>query len=175
MALIVERSKVFKDVRIFKPEVHEDHRGENVECYNDAEYQKHFPEPIEWKCDTFSVSRSNVLRGLHGDKVTWKLVQCLQGKVLLTICDCNPESPTYKLSEQFYLTEKNRKQVLIPPFFANGHLVIDRAIFSYKQSTYYQHQNQFTVNWNLFDWPDRWPKLSKRDSQGPFLEFQDRK
>ena len=46
--------------------------------------------------------------------------------------------------------DKNRNQILIPPGFANGHLVMsDFGIFSYKQSTLYGGASeQFTVKWN---------------------------
>jgi len=43
----------------------------------------------------------------------------------------------------------NRLQVLVPPKFGNGHLVLsDVAVFHYKQSSYYNRAGQFTILWN---------------------------
>jgi len=69
----------------------------------------------------------------------------------------------------FSINDKNRNQILIPPGFANGHLVMsDFGIFSYKQSTLYGGPgSQFTVKWNdpklNIPWPIDNPILSSRD------------
>jgi dTDP-4-dehydrorhamnose 3,5-epimerase len=68
----------------------------------------------------------------------------------------------------FVLSEQNRQQVLIPPKFGNGHVVLsDQAIFHYKQSTYYNREGQFTLLWNdptlNISWPVSDPILSDRD------------
>jgi dTDP-4-dehydrorhamnose 3,5-epimerase len=70
--------------------------------------------------------------------------------------------------ETFELSEENHLQVLIPPKFGNGHLVLsDQAIFHYKQSTYYNRVGQFTLMWDdprlNIPWPVKNPILSKRD------------
>jgi len=72
------------------------------------------------------------------------------------------------------LNEKNYRQVLVPPGCANGHLVMsDRAIFHYKQSTYYS-KNQFTIRWNDPQygiwWPVCTPILSRRDEVGHYVD-----
>ena len=59
--------------------------------------------------------------------------------------------------------------VLIPPKFGNGHVVLTKkAIFHYKQSTYYDKKSQFTIKWNdkfyKFKWPIKKPITSIRDS-----------
>ena len=69
------------------------------------------------------------------------------------------------------MSDKNRLQVLIPPKFGNGHLVLsEMAIFHYKQSTYYNQKGQFTYVWNDpkldIRWPIKDPILSKRDETG---------
>jgi dTDP-4-dehydrorhamnose 3,5-epimerase len=80
-----------------------------------------------------------------------------------------PESRTYLKHELFSINDKNRNQILIPPGFANGHLVMsDFGIFSYKQSTLYGGASkQFTVRWDDpkvgIEWPINNPILSSRD------------
>ena len=70
--------------------------------------------------------------------------------------------------QSFYLSDVNRKQVLIPPMHGNGHLVLsDLAIFHYKQTTEYNREGQFTIKWDdpeyNIKWPVKNPILSKRD------------
>ncbi|MFM2388097.1 MAG: dTDP-4-dehydrorhamnose 3,5-epimerase [Bacteroidota bacterium] len=165
-------SSKIKDLVIITPEVFHDFRGEYVETFNLEVYQQfkdYDGSPIQWVEDDISMSRQHVLRGLHGDSKTWKLIQCLMGDFYYMVVDMRKDSPTYLNWESFTLNEKNRKQVLVPAGCANGHLVMsDRCIFSYKQSQYYSGmQNQFTVRWNdpalkLF-WPIDNPIVSERD------------
>lgn len=150
----------------------EDHRGIYVETYNEEAYTAAgLPHFIQ---DDYSMSGRHVLRGLHGDQETWKLVSCLLGELYFVVLDCRPESPDHGKWQSFILSERNNRQVLVPPGFANGHLVLsDRGIFHYKQTTYFS-RNQFTVRWNdpKFDiwWPVKSPILSRRDDAGHYVE-----
>lgn len=165
-------SDKIKGLKIIQPKVFYDFRGEVLESFSEDSYifQDMDGHPIQFVEDDFSVSNQNVLRGLHGDSKTWKLLQCLSGQIYLVVVDMRKDSPTYLNWEAFTLNEKNRIQVLVPAGCANGHLVIsERCIFSYKQSQYYSGmQKQFTVRWNdpklnIF-WPVHNPVLSERDS-----------
>ena len=42
---------------------------------------------VEFKHDRYSKSHEGVLRGLHYDDKTWKLVSCLHGKIYLVVLD----------------------------------------------------------------------------------------
>jgi dTDP-4-dehydrorhamnose 3,5-epimerase len=119
--------------------------------------------------DDISTSYRNVLRGIHGDSKTWKLVSCLKGSFYLVVVNNDSSSLQFGKWEGFTLSDVNRKQVLIPPKFGNGHLVLsESAIFHYKQTTDYDRKGQFTLLWNdpEFDiwWPTDNPILSRRDS-----------
>jgi dTDP-4-dehydrorhamnose 3,5-epimerase len=109
-----------------------------------------------------------VLRGIHGDGVTWKLISCLHGKFYLVVLNFDRESRQFGQWEGFVLSDRNRLQVLVPPKFGNGHLVLsEAAIFHYKQSAYYNREGQFTCRWddprfNIW-WPTKQPLISQRD------------
>lgn len=154
-------------VVIRPPTIYEDFRGTYVETYNEELYQK-AGIPVRFVQDDISVSAHHVLRGIHGDGVTWKLVSCLHGKFYLAVVNWDETSPQFGKWESFVLSDQNRLQVLIPPKFGNGHLVLsDTAIFHYKQSAYYDRAGQFTLKWNdpklnIF-WPVQNPILSPRD------------
>ena len=151
---------------LIHPKISYDHRGEYVSTYSKYDYESVFN--VQFVEDDISVSRQNVLRGLHGDNKTWKLIQCLYGSIILAVVDCRNDKFTHQL---FHLNDKNRTQVLIPPSCANGHYVLsDTAIFSYKQSQYYSGSDgQFTIryddpriniNWGMKNFN---PIISERD------------
>jgi dTDP-4-dehydrorhamnose 3,5-epimerase len=145
-----------------------DHRGRYLELYNLREYKK-AGLSVYFLQDDVSISQKNVLRGIHGDANTWKLVSCLYGSIHLIVVNNDGSSSEFGKWESFVIDENNRFQVLIPPMFGNGHYVLSNvAIFHYKQSTYYGDNPQFTISWNSpnygFDWPCKNPILSKRDS-----------
>lgn len=153
------------------PDVFEDFRGEFVETYNEKLYRDQGID-VQFIQDDLSISTRNVLRGIHGDEVTWKLVSCAHGRVYLVVVDCRAESSTFGRWESFILSDRRRSQVLIPPGYGNGHLVLsDVAIFTYKQSAYYDRAGQFSYRWDDKRFGIRWlikdPILSRRDDQGP--------
>ncbi len=164
----VEKTKLDGVLQITPPTLFEDWRGEYVETYNEHLYREHGIE-VQFVQDDISVSDRHVLRGLHGDAITWKLISCLYGKFYLVVVNNDPESPQYRQWASFVLSDANRKQVLIPPKFGNGHLVLsDKAIFHYKQNTYYDRAGQFTLLWNDPElnlwWPVPNPLVSRRDA-----------
>jgi len=164
----VEKTKLDGVLQITPPTLFEDWRGEYVETYNEQLYREQGID-VQFVQDDISVSDRHVLRGLHGDANTWKLISCLYGKFYLVVVNNDPESPQYRQWASFVLSDANRKQVLIPPKFGNGHLVLsDKAIFHYKQNTYYDRAGQFTLLWNDPEldlwWPTANPLVSRRDA-----------
>jgi len=153
---------------ITPPTNFEDFRGSYIEIYNQRAYHQAGLKEAFIQ-DDISTSRKNVLRGVHGDATTWKLISCLYGAFYLVVVNNDPSSLEFKKWEAFTLSDQNRKQILIPPKFGNGHLVLtDIAIFHYKQTTEYDRSGQFTIIWNDPDyglwWPVKQPILSIRDS-----------
>ena len=160
-------------VLLIKPPIFEDFRGEYVETYNLDEYRD---KGIAYNFvqDDISISSRNVLRGIHGDSKTWKLISCLFGKFYFVVVNCDTESPNFGKWQSFTLSDKNRWQVLVPPKHGNGHIVMsDMTIFHYKQTTYYNPRGQFTYAWNdarlNIWWPIKNPIVSRRDEEGRFV------
>lgn len=149
-----------------------DHRGEYLETYNEKLYKDN-GVGIKFVQDDLSVSKKNVLRGIHGDFKTWKLISCLYGRFYFVVVNCKIKSKNFGKWQSFILSDKERVQVLVPPGYGNAHLVLsDKTIFHYKQSTYYERKRQFTYKWNdprfNISWPINNPILSKRDQSGHF-------
>lgn len=165
--LQVTRTTLDGVLLITPPTVFEDFRGSYVETYNEKLYAE-AGITIKFVQDDISTSRRNVLRGIHGDLETWKLISCFHGEFYLVVLNYDSNSPQFGRWEGFTLSDRNRLQVLVPPKFGNGHAVLsESAIFHYKQSTYYNRATQFTVLWNdsrfKIRWPIEKPILSSRD------------
>ena len=163
----VTKTKLDSVLIIKPPTVFEDFRGTYVELFNEELY-KESGISVRFVQDDISVSSRNVLRGIHGDAVTWKLISCLHGKFYLVVVNWDETSPQYRQWAAFTLSDQNRIQVLVPPKFGNGHIVLSEfAIFHYKQSSYYNRPGQFTILWNNPElniwWPIKHPVLSRRD------------
>ena len=161
-----EKTKLDK-VLLITLDPFEDFRGQYVETYNEKFYKKNGVD-IEFVQDDIAVSSKNVLRGIHGDLETWKLISCLYGKIYVVVVNCDTKSKDFGKWQSFILSDANRKQVLIPSKHGNSYLTLsDMSIFHYKQSTYYNRSKQFTYKWNdprfKIRWPIKNPILSQRD------------
>jgi len=153
---------------LVKPDIFEDSRGSFTETYNREFYFKN-GIAIDFVADDYSVSRKNVLRGLHGDAKTWKLIDCAYGEIYFVVLNFDEASPQYGKWEEFTLSAKNRWQVLVPPKFANGYVALTETItLHYKQSEYYNREGQFSVRYDdprfNIKWPIENPILSPRDA-----------
>lgn len=175
MAIIVEKSKL-DGVLLIKPSIFNDHRGTYVEIFNIIDYNKN-DIIIKFVRDDISTSKKNVLRGIHYDKKTWKLIQCMHGKMFFVVVDMRTTSKQYLQWVSFDLDSIARNQVLVPPGFGNGHLVVsDECIFHYKMSEYYHPENEQILRWddpqvNIL-WPIGNPILSHKDETAPFLKVR---
>ncbi|HEY4162030.1 MAG TPA: dTDP-4-dehydrorhamnose 3,5-epimerase family protein [Dongiaceae bacterium] len=167
-SLRVDKTELDGVLVIHPPTQFEDFRGNYIETYNETLYREagiadHFVQ------DDYSTSTRHVLRGIHGDATTVKLVSCVFGKLYLVVVNNDPESPQYRRWKSFTLSDRNHLQVYIPAKFGNSFLVMsDIAIFHYKQTSAYNRAGQFTIKWNdpayKFWWPVDRPILSERDS-----------
>jgi dTDP-4-dehydrorhamnose 3,5-epimerase len=161
----IKTSKVFPEVKIFQPDSWFDYRGEMWTFWEST-----YDTPKE-KISKFTRSRKDVLRGLHGDDVTWKHITCVWGEIYLVVVDNRPESENYLKWDSFIISERNHLSVLVPPGFANGHLCLsEECLFHYTQSypeDYVDWMNQDTLKWDdpriRINWPIDNPILNWRD------------
>lgn len=154
-------------VRLLVPEVFTDHRGRYVELFDSRTFARECGD-VQFVQDDVAVSHRHVLRGLHGDHETTKLVSVLHGTGHALIADNRPDSPTYRRWQAFTLSGENRHQLLLPPGIGNSILALtEPVVYWYKQSTHYVPGRQFTIRWDDpewgFEWPIRDPILSARD------------
>jgi len=173
MTLKVQSTKLF-GVKLLQPSKFEDHRGSYVELYDTETFSEATEEDINFVQDDISISRKDVLRGLHGDTRTTKLVTVLNGTGYALIADNREDSPTYGKWQSFILSGENRNQLLLPPGIGNSILALsDEIVYYYKQNTHFVEGSQFTIKWNdpkwNFWWPVKNPILSMRDERGEYV------
>ena len=151
-----------KDIQVKTPDVHTDYRGDLWTLWkNDGQYNH----------DKVSTSRKNVIRGIHGDFKSTKLVTCLYGELYFVVVDNRKDSPTYLQWDHIILDDRSRNQVLLPPGVGNGFCVLShKSVFHYKWSypgKYPDVKDQFTIRWDNpslnINWPINFPILSSRD------------
>ncbi len=166
----IEESSKIKGIRVITPTIHKDERGTIWTSFL-KEIEEIIPDNKGFNHDKFSQSKKNVLRGVHGDSKSWKLVTCVYGEVYQVVVDYREDSTTYLQWESFKINEDNQKLILIPPNVGNAYCVLsDTAVYHYKFSyhgSYVDADDQFTLKWNDkrigIDWPIKFPILSKRD------------
>lgn len=162
------------NILLIKPTFFEDFRGEYLEIYNKELYQSN-GIGVNFVEDDVSIATQNVLKGIHGDQSTWKLISCLHGKFYLVVVNYDKGSKDYGKWQGFVLSDVNKHQILVPPKHGNGHLCLSqKSIFHYKQSSYYNPEGQFTIKWNDPEfniwWPIKTPIISRRDELGDFVK-----
>ena len=74
-------------VKIIKNSTFNDHRG-----YYWTTWKKNTLKEIKFNHDKFSISRKKVLRGLHCDFKSWKLVTCVFGKIFFVVVNMKKDS-----------------------------------------------------------------------------------
>jgi dTDP-4-dehydrorhamnose 3,5-epimerase len=156
---------------IIQPTIFGDHRGYFFESFRKDALKE---AGVEWEFvqDNQSMSKKNILRGLHFQAppvAQGKLVQVIKGAVLDVVVDIRKDSATYGQHFKIELTEENKTIFWIPPGFAHGFLTLaDDTIFSYKCTDYYNPKAEGSVNWNSpslkIDWGIENPILSEKDA-----------
>jgi len=159
-------------IKKFTNSSYKDHRG-----FYWTSWKKNKKDKIIFKHDKFSLSKKNVLRGLHGDSKTWKLISCPYGKFQLVVVNFLKNTKNYLKWYSWTLSHENGVQILIPPNYANGHLCLTKeCLFHYKLSykgSYLDADQQFSLRWNdpkiKVSWNIKNPILSIRDKKSKLL------
>lgn len=162
---------------IMEPRVFEDERGAFFESFNQHKFDEITEGKYTFVQDNQSVSKKNVLRGLHFQNPPYaqgKLVRVIQGAVLDVAVDIRKASKTYGQHVAIELSAENNKQFFIPPGFAHGFIALeDETIFAYKCTNYYAPNSEGTILWNdptlQINWGHDACLVSEKDKVG--IEF----
>ena len=169
----IRESEQIQGIWEISPSVSIDSRGSIWTSYLKTEIENIIPVGMCFRHDKFSESRINVLRGIHGDEKSWKLVTCAYGNIQQVIVDLRPESPTMNKYVSYNISSDQPKLILIPPMMGNSYLVLSEvAVYHYKlayHGKYIDADRQFSKRWNdpcfNIDWAINNPVLSDRDKE----------
>lgn len=152
---------------LIRPKIFPDQRGSFYESWTLSGYKEAGIE-ADFVQDDCSLSKKNVLRGLHLQKSQSKMLWVTYGRVFQVSVDLRPASNTYGQHFSIELTHEDPVQVFLPPGLANGFCVLsDMACMNYKCSQYYTPHNEAGVLWSDKDidikWPVEDPIVSEKD------------
>lgn len=157
-----------------KPKIMKDSRGKFVKTFHRTYFEQNSLQ-TEFDEQYYSVSRKNVIRGMHFQKPPAdhvKLVYCTSGEVFDVVLDIRHGSRTYGKTAFFELTAEKGNCVYIPRGMAHGFCVrSDEATMIYNVSSTYSELHDCGILWNSIgiSWPTSDPIVSGRD--GNFLEL----
>ncbi len=168
-------------VLLIMPVIRYDDRGAFFETFNQREMSA-AGLPQTWAQDNFSLSKKNVLRGIHYQVIQpqGKLVRVTHGAVLDVAIDLRRSSPQFGRHTAAELSGENGRMLWIPPGFGHSFLVLSEvAGFAYKVTDYYSPSGERTLLWNDPEIGIPWPIdaasaiVSAKDRQGKLLREAD--
>lgn len=164
-------------VLLLTPVIYRDERGAFCETYNQR-IMSEASLPTQWLQDNFSLSKKNVVRGIHYQvtQPQGKLVRVTHGAVLDVAVDLRRSSPTFGRYVAVELSGENGRMLWIPVGFGHAFAVLSEiAGFAYKVTDYYSPAGERTIVWNDPDLAIPWPLnaaeavVSEKDSKGARL------
>ena len=164
-------------VLVLTPAIYRDSRGAFQETFN-RRVMAEAGLPESWPQDNFSLSKKNVLRGIHYQiaQPQGKLVRVTHGAVLDVAVDLRRSSPSFAKHVAVELSGDNGAMLWIPQGFGHAFLVLTEvAGFAYKVTDYYSPAGERTIVWNDPDLAIPWPAaaedaiVSDKDRRGAAL------
>lgn len=171
----VLNDETLPEIFIIEPDVYKDDRGYFHETFQRERFLQ-YDIAAAFVQDNVSVSRKNVIRGLHYQlkRPQGKMVYVVQGEVRDFAVDIRQDSPTFGVWTQITLSSENHRMVYIPEGFAHAYCALsDIAHVIYKCTDYYSPLDEYGVVWNdstlNITWPVKNPIVSRKDAALPSL------
>ena len=166
-----------RGVYVIDSKVFGDERGYFTETYKKTDFDD-AGLVYDFVQDNQSRSKKGVLRGLHFQikHPQAKLVRVIEGEVFDVAVDMRKDSPTFGKWVGVILSDKNKRQFMIPRGFAHGFLVLSEyATFCYKCDEVYHPEDEGGIMWNDPGIGIEWPftdniQLSEKDTKHPLLK-----
>jgi len=141
------------DVFIIEPKIFGDERWFFMETYNKKDFFETWIN-CEFIQDNHSKSKKWVFRWFHFqiNNPQAKLVRVIKWAVLDFAVDLRKDSSTYGKYEMIELTAENKRQFLIPRWFAHWFLTLeDDTEFVYKCDNFYDPNSEWWIKFNDLD------------------------
>jgi dTDP-4-dehydrorhamnose 3,5-epimerase len=159
---------------LIAPDHSKDDRGSFVKTYHEPTWQS-LGLRTDWVEEYYSVSRQDVLRGLHcqlppSDHA--KVVSCLSGRVFDVVVELRKGSPRYGEAISLVLDAEEPSLVYIPAGLAHGFYTMSpEAMVAYRVTSVHDTGRDVGILWSSVDvaWPAASPIVSARDAALPPL------
>ena len=147
---------------------HRDDRGSMTEIYR-REWIAGMREGVQ---ANLSISRQNVLRGLHFHRKQADYWCVVAGTAFIGLYDLRAGSPTQgKKAEIRVVADRHHQALYIPKGVAHGYYAETEATLLYIVDENFEGGDEFGVAWDDADiginWPTKDPLLSERDRSNP--------
>ena len=149
-----------------------DLRGSFRETLRKSDLPLGIPEMLQ---ESISISRANVLRGMHYQEGQWQVVTLIKGVIQDIILCVDENSDNYLKSSSRYMDDKEINQILIAPGLAHGFANLGgEAIIHYSSSVYFGATTQHGIHWESKPIKDLWEHrnwiVSERDLEFSLVE-----
>ena len=161
----------FKGLKVFKSKKYRDKRGEFRELF-----KKNIIKEKELKFTCYSLSKKNVLRGLHlqDPNSQGKYITVVKGSIFDVALDLRKKSKTFLKFFKIKLSSKNCYSIFIPKGFAHGFVGLEKEnLVVYQLTDYRSKKDEIGIKWNdkslKIKWPVKNPIISKKDENNILL------
>lgn len=135
---------------LVSPTIHADERGQFYELFHEREFATHVGRTFELRQSNVSVSKKNVLRGIHFallDPGQAKYVTCMNGAIVDFVIDIRIGSPTFGTWQSIELSSQNKRSVFISEGLGHAFLALENDTkVSYFVSDVYKPDKEFAIN-----------------------------
>jgi dTDP-4-dehydrorhamnose 3,5-epimerase len=162
-------------VIIFTPKIYYDKRGFFYESCNLNFIQNIIKKKFIFHQSNISMSKKNVVRGLHFQTYPFKqskILRVLKGAILDIVVDIRKNSKTFGQHHSFLLTSNNKRIIYISEGFAHGFKSLEHnSEIEYFCSKPFSKKNEKVLLWNDSIININWGTknniiVSKKDSLG---------
>ena len=163
-----------KGLLVFKGQKFDDNRGYFREVLLEKTVKRKF------KFNVVSMSKKNVIRGLHlqKSKPQAKFISVVKGKIIDVAVDIRKNSKTYGKYFKIILSDKNCTSLYIPEGFAHGFGGLEKENIVVYSCTNYRHKKgEKGIRWNdknlKINWKIKKPIISSKDKKNiSFKQFK---
>ena len=160
-----------KGLLVFKVQKFNDNRGYFREVLLEKTVKRKF------KFNVVSMSKKNVIRGLHlqKGKPQAKFISVVKGKIIDVAVDIRKNSKTYGKHFKIVLSDKNCTSLYIPEGFAHGFGGLEKENIVVYSCTNYRHKKgERGIRWNdknlKINWKIKKPIISSKDKKNIFFK-----
>ena len=160
-------------LKIIETKLFFDNRGFFKEIFKNNLIKKNF------KFDVMSLSKKNVIRGLHiqTKKPQAKVITVVSGKIMDVAVDLRKNSKTFGKYYSLIISDKSEYSFYIPEGFAHGFCSLsNESLLLYNCTNYRSPNFEVGIKYNDPDlnikWPTNKPIVSKKDNNSiTFKEY----